>query len=507
VYCGHAKSSLWAAPDVETGLGWLAMKLDGYVRVSRVGGRSGERFISPEVQRERIAAHVKANGHKLVRWHEDLDLPGTHSARPGLQEALTRVETRKVDGLIVAKLDRFGRSAIDVHRNLERIAAADGVLMTAAEGIDTSTPIGRFFLAIVAAFAELEIERIAENWQSARAKAVERGVHISGHTPVGYRRQEDGRLLDDPKTSWAVTNAFTMRAGGSSWKSIADWLSEEGIPTAHGAPMWTIATVRTLIRNRVYLGEARSGDLVKVAAHPPLVEEETWQAANRPRGTRHALTGSTAGMLSGIIRCAGCSFALKPTMGKTRHGKPRREYKCRPDKAAGRCPAPASVSAKPVEQAVTAAFFEAYGDLHAQYRTRTEERGEIERNLAANRAELAAALDERLVDALGGEDADAYVLTVRHRREAVERDEERLAAVEDDPDSLPDPTSLREDWENLTLQERRALIASAYSAVFLRRARSPREPAVDRLRFFGPGEAPPLPVRGQRGEIRSVAID
>ena len=169
------------------------MRLDGYVRVSRVGGRSGERFISPDVQRERIAAKAKLEGHSVAKVHEDLDLPGTHSRRPGLQAALERVEQGKVDGIIVARLDRFGRSAIDIHRNLERIREAKGTLLTAAENIDTSTSIGRFFLSITAAFAELEIDRITENWQSAREQAVERGVHVSGHTPVGYRRRPDGR--------------------------------------------------------------------------------------------------------------------------------------------------------------------------------------------------------------------------------------------------------------------------------------------------------------------------
>lgn len=483
------------------------MKLDGYIRVSRVGGRSGERFISPDMQRERIKAHVAAHGHMLARTHEDLDLPGTHSKRPGLQLALQRVESGKVDGIVVAKLDRFGRSAVDIFRNLERIREADGVLITAAEGIDTSTAIGRFFLAIAAAFAELEIERITENWQAARANAVERGVHISGRVPLGYLRGDDGRLRPDPALEGVLLDLFLRRASGESWKALADWLTEKGVETSHGSPRWTIATVRSVVRNRVYLGEARSGDLVKLAAHAPLVDLDTWEAANRRRGTFHGPSGSTAGMLSGILRCSGCSFALKPKMGKTRHGKSRREYSCRPDKAAGRCPAPASVSAEPIEAFVTERFFSDYGDLFASYHERSTERDDAEQDLAVARAELAAVVDGRLADALGGDDSEDFLRIVRERREAVEGAEARLAELDDDPTALPDPTSLREDWENLTLQERRALIGSAYGAIFLRRAISPREPAADRVRFFPVGDTPPLPVRGQRGEIRSVDID
>jgi site-specific DNA recombinase len=483
------------------------VRLDGYVRVSRVGGRTGDSFISPDVQRERLRASAKVAGHRILRIHEDLDLPGTHSARPGLQAALQRVEAGQIDGLIVAKLDRFGRSAIDIHRNLERIREAGGELLTAAEGIDTSTPIGRFFLTIVAGFAELEIERIGENWRAARTRAVDRGVHISGHTPRGYSRLDDGRLAIDAETAPAVSAAFAMRAENESWKRIADWLTEEGVPTTHGSPQWTIATVRSMVRNRVYLGEARSGDLVKIRAHKALVEPHVWEKANRRRGAHLESTGNVAGVLSGLLRCAGCSFALKPKMSKTRHGKPRREYTCRPDKAAGRCPSPASVTAERVEAPVIEQFFRDYGEIRLRAHRRSDERHEIERRLAVGRAELEAALDERLVEALGGENSTAYIEMVRRRREAVEKDEDALAALDDMAPELPDLAAIEEGWPTFTLVQRRTLLGAAYDAIYLRRATEPREPTVNRLRFFDIGTGPPTPTRGQRGEIRSVNVE
>src|SRR5690606_34303793 len=132
---------------------------------------------------------------EVVKIHEDLDLPGSHSARPGLQAMLARAERGTIQGVMVARLDRFGRSTIDVHRNLERLRNAGGELLTVAEGIDTSAPFGRFLVAIMAALAELELERIRENWQVARERAVDRGVHIASRTPTGYERDADGRLV------------------------------------------------------------------------------------------------------------------------------------------------------------------------------------------------------------------------------------------------------------------------------------------------------------------------
>lgn len=486
------------------------MRLDGYIRVSKVGKRKHrpESFISPEQQREQIEGWAKLRSVTIANWETDLDKPGPKLSRPGLDKILGRVARGETGGIAVAKINRLSRAGVaDALKLVEQIVEQGGTLAAVDLGIDPTTPFGEFGLTIMLGLARMESRRIGEMWLDARTRAVDRGVHISGHEPLGYLRGETGVLYPDPSTSWSVTEAFKLRAARESWKVIADWLTEEGVPTRHGAPQWTIATVRTMIRNRVYLGEARSGDLVKVGAHEPLVDEQTWLAANRPGGISYAPSGSTAGMLSGIVRCAGCSFALKPATRRTREGKIRREYKCRPDKAAGRCPSPASATAEPLEAFVVERFFERFGDMSAQARKRSSERTALEARHAASKAELTAALSGSLAEALGGEDSDLFIETVRQRREAAEAAEEAVLAVEDPLADLPAPTDLHADWENRTLQQKRALVGTGFDAIFLRRARSPREPVGDRLRFFTSGTAPPLPVRGQRSEIRSVDVD
>src|SRR3954468_6079456 len=84
-----------------------AVVLDGYVRVSQVAGRSGERFISPAVQREQIEGWAKLHGHRLAAVHRELDQSGARADRPLLEEAVARVERGASHGIVVAKLDRF----------------------------------------------------------------------------------------------------------------------------------------------------------------------------------------------------------------------------------------------------------------------------------------------------------------------------------------------------------------------------------------------------------------
>ena len=80
--------------------------LDAYIRVSKVAGRSGESFISPTIQRERIEAWAQLNGAE-VTWHEpELDVSGGTMRRPVFDRILERVRNHETDGVIVAKLDR-----------------------------------------------------------------------------------------------------------------------------------------------------------------------------------------------------------------------------------------------------------------------------------------------------------------------------------------------------------------------------------------------------------------
>src|SRR3954467_9306477 len=102
------------------------MILDGYVRVSQVNGRSGASFMSPMLQREQIERWATAHGHLIAVVHEELDESGGRADRPKLLEMIDRIEAGDADGVVIAKLDRFGRSLIDGLAAIERIGGAGG---------------------------------------------------------------------------------------------------------------------------------------------------------------------------------------------------------------------------------------------------------------------------------------------------------------------------------------------------------------------------------------------
>ena len=153
------------------------MVVDGYVRVSQVGGRSGESFISTAMQRDQIEGWAARQGVAIGRMFEELDESGARQDRPLLELAVARAERGESDGLVVAYLSRLGRSLLHGLRSIERITAAGGLFVSVQEGLDFSTDVGRHMLRQMLSWAEWELDRYRSFWNAARERAVrQRGL-------------------------------------------------------------------------------------------------------------------------------------------------------------------------------------------------------------------------------------------------------------------------------------------------------------------------------------------
>ena len=192
------------------------MLVDGYIRVSQVAGRSGERFISPAVQREQIECWVKGRGYLLGEVFEELDESGARADRPLLERAVGRVERGESGGIVVSRIDRFGRSLVGGLAAIERVRNAGGLFASVQDGLDLSTDTGRLVLRIMLSMGEWELDRVRASWAAAGARAIARGL-CPGPAPFGYRRRANGRLTPDPATAFAVSVIFRRRARGDTF--------------------------------------------------------------------------------------------------------------------------------------------------------------------------------------------------------------------------------------------------------------------------------------------------
>jgi site-specific DNA recombinase len=190
-----------------------SIMVDGYVRVSRVGYRRGERFISPSVQREQISAWAQARPATLLEVWEELDESGGDAGRPLLETAVERIEHGVSQGLVVASVDRFGRSLLHGLTVIDRIERAGGGFFSVRDGFDVTTDTGRLVLRIMLAMAEWQLDRLRSSWDVASERAVARGAYVGAHVPTGYRKVRSGRLRPDSKVAPLVTELFRAAGG------------------------------------------------------------------------------------------------------------------------------------------------------------------------------------------------------------------------------------------------------------------------------------------------------
>ncbi len=457
--------------------------VDGYVRVSHVGERSGERFISPAVQRQQIEAWARSRGFMLGQVFEELDESGARADRPLLEEAIARVERGESHGIVVAKIDRFGRSLVDGIAAIERVTAAGGVFASVQDGLDLSTDTGRLILRIMLSMAEWELDRVRTNWDVACARAIARGVHVGG-APYGYVRKRDGRLGVDPATGPHVTEMFKMRASGTGTSLIRRHLEDVGVePSAGGG--WKYSTLRQMLRNRVYLGEVRWGRYVNAGSHAPLTDPVTFVAAQQPRQGERSYNRVGTTLLHGLLRCAGCGRVM--TTCRARPGGTVRDirYICKTE--APPCPAKADIRDHMVEPYVEALFWQELPKVKSRGPRRTRA---LEAQIAEREHELARYRDNpRLLEALGAERFERGV-DVRMRRIEKAMLELARAQRQSDVASLPRSEALRDIWPTLDIGERRLVVGEVFDCFFVFKT-GKRAPVVDRLHPLLRGKASP----------------
>lgn len=483
----------------------VARPLDIYVRVSDVKGRSGESFISPKEQEDRCRAALASRGLEVGEVFTDLDVSGGTMDRPEFKKIRRRIEDGVSGGIVVARIDRFGRTVARALDAIEEIDEAGGVVITAEGDFDTSTAVGELVLGMMLQLAQFELRRIRESWSAAKRRAVDRGIHIAPRVPPGYVRDPETKLLEpDGKNAETIRDAYTMAARGDSYARIATFFNSRKLPIWSGDGVWQPKRIKRLLANRVYLGEARSGaGHVNPDAHPPLVTEQTWMLAQRRKNDGPALTQKSETLLAGLCRCASCSFAMRSQQAR---GKTIATYRCTTHSVHDRCPAPVSISLARLEEYVLEQLLER-GSLGLR---QTQEANELEQELidAAIEAEHMyrdALTNVELRQRIGAADHDAMIASLHEAWQDAQAKlpEPKKAAGFDTADlaKLVDELQRKGDLQGL-----RELLGSAIQAVFIRPAasRARNLPIADRVKVVWQDEDRlELPKRGVRFEPRA----
>ena len=203
----------------------------GYIRVST--GRQAQEGISLEHQRDVIEAYCSLHGLTL---HESVVDAGNSAYKQPLERRsdgariMEMIDRRRVGAVVALRLDRLFRSIQDCINNVmawDKAGVALHLVSMGGLSVDTSTPMGRMLITLMAGFAEMESFQKAERARDAWEYKVARGERLGGKPPFGYRL--DGhRPVEVEEEQVAIERMLTLRQGGLSVAKICKTLEQEG---------------------------------------------------------------------------------------------------------------------------------------------------------------------------------------------------------------------------------------------------------------------------------------
>ncbi|MBE7492914.1 MAG: recombinase family protein [Planctomycetes bacterium] len=285
-------------------------------------------------------------------YRESASAKDTH--RREFQRMMRDIAEGRVNCVVFTKLDRISRSTQDLLRIVQHFEAFKCEFYSLQEDLNTTGPMGRFLITLLAALAELERATIAErvrgkmNWRAEVAHLWNGGV-----PRLGYDSDPDnkGVLTPNNEERVIVQATFETYLATASLRETARKLNEQGWRTkkyrsrrglSQGGKRFSKSTVQRILTDEVYLGKQQHKGRWLEAKHQPLVERKLFdevQALLTRQGIVRARPRTKTRFvfpLEGLLRC-GCGSAMTMTWSRGKTGKEYRYYHCARQRDVGDC--------------------------------------------------------------------------------------------------------------------------------------------------------------------------
>jgi DNA invertase Pin-like site-specific DNA recombinase len=311
-----------------------------YLRQSQ--DRDGTEY-GVERQREQVEGLVAQRKWVVAQTFIDNDVSATsRKPRPAFERMMAGVEAGEFDVIVARHMDRLTRRLSDLERVLTACEAAGVVIVTAADGVDTSTDGGRLVARILGSVAQGEVERKSARQRAAVVQAAKQGRWVGGRRAFGY--ESDGTTVREAEAAM-IRRGYDAVLGGEPVTAVARMWNEAGFgttqPKRDGSPnTWTRSGARDVLLNprnaglRRHRPDGGQGEfrkdpesyIVGKAQWPAIVDEDTYRAATRlltaPERRRQA--NNAQALLTGVALCR-CGSTVNAG-GARRH---YRTYRCK----------------------------------------------------------------------------------------------------------------------------------------------------------------------------------
>jgi DNA invertase Pin-like site-specific DNA recombinase len=380
-----------------------------YTRKSSEEGLEQD-FNSLDAQREACEAYIKSQageGWRLVRTrYDDGGISGGTMERLALKSLLADIEARRVDIVVVYKVDRLTRSLADFAKIVEVFDRAGASFVSVTQAFNTTTSMGRLTLNMLLSFAQFEREITGERIRDKIAASKKKGMWMGGNPPLGYDVGDRKLMVNEPEAEM-VRHIFRRHVALGSVRCLKQELDAAGILSkirvAESGRRWggkpfARGALYLMLRNRIYLGETVHKDKSYPGEHEGIVDRELWDAVqaklaeNRVERAKGSAKGDPS-LLAGLL-FDDQGNRMTPSHA-VKNGKRYRYYVSRPLITGSRTAAPDGrrIPAAEIERLVTdrvCAFLSSDSEIFEATQSGNREVAELKR-LIERAAELSKA--------------------------------------------------------------------------------------------------------------------
>lgn len=278
--------------------------------------------------------YAERNGLAIVDTYIDRATTGTNDNRPAFQKMLADSDKPAIwDIVLVYAIDRFGRNAIEIAVNKQRLRKNKKTLISAtqrtSDNIDGTRNLDGILLEnVYIGLAEYYSAELAQKVSRGLKENRTEGLYTGGTLTYGYKVKDKHVLIDEDQAN-IVREIYLMYANGHMANEIIDVLTERGVMNNTGKPFRTNAIYK-ILHNSKYIGRYEVNGDVFTNIFPPIIEQDLYEQVQR-RIAHNKLgqkSRDTDFLLKGKIVCGYCGKHINGESGTSCTGRVMYYYKC-----------------------------------------------------------------------------------------------------------------------------------------------------------------------------------
>ena len=232
------------------------LRVAAYCRVST---ETEEQNSSYEVQVAHYTEFIKKNAEwEFAGIFADDGISGTNTKkREEFNRMIDECMEGNIDLVITKSISRFARNTLDCLKYIRQLKDKNISVFFEKENINTMDAKGEVLLTIMASLAQQESQSLSQNVKLGLQYRYQQGkVQVNHNRFMGYTKDEEGNLIIVPEEAEIIKRIYREYLEGKSLAGIGRDLEKDDILTAAGKPRWRPETIKKILLNEKYIGDA-----------------------------------------------------------------------------------------------------------------------------------------------------------------------------------------------------------------------------------------------------------